>query len=79
MKDWNESTATAAGPGRAERDILERLAFESLKEQRRARRWGVFFKLFLAVYLLALLFLFTFDGGRAHRAGRAGGGHRTRG
>ena len=33
-------------------DILERLAFEGLREQRKARRWGIFFKLFFAIYLL---------------------------
>lgn len=40
-----------------ERELLERLAFASLTEQRRARRWGIFFKLFFAGYLLFLLFL----------------------
>ncbi|HEX7044679.1 MAG TPA: signal peptide peptidase SppA [Burkholderiales bacterium] len=38
-----------------ERDLLERLAFATLAEQRRARRWGIFFKLFFAAYLLVLL------------------------
>lgn len=43
--------------GSVERGILEKLAFESLREQRRARRWGIFFKLFIATYLLAVLVL----------------------
>jgi len=34
--------------------VLEELAFESLKERRRARRWSIFFKSLLALYLLAL-------------------------
>ena len=38
-----------------ERELLERLAFASLTEQRRARRWGIGFKLFFVFYLLALL------------------------
>ncbi|MBE9515462.1 MAG: S49 family peptidase [Proteobacteria bacterium] len=38
-----------------ERNLLERLAFASLNEQRKARRWNVGFKIFFAVYLLALL------------------------
>lgn len=41
-----------------EREVIERLAAEGLKEQRRARRWGIFFKLltfaYLTVFLLAL-------------------------
>ncbi len=35
--------------------VLERVVFESLKEQRRARRWGIFFKLLFAAYVLAAL------------------------
>ena len=40
------------------RDLVNRLAFAALNEQRRARRWNVFFKALLALYLLALLFLY---------------------
>ena len=40
------------------RDVVNRLAFAALNEQRRARRWNVFFKVLLALYLLALLFLY---------------------
>lgn len=39
------------------RDVVNRLAFAAVNEQRRARRWGIFFKVLLALYLLALLFL----------------------
>jgi protease-4 len=42
-----------------ERDLVNRLAFAALKEQRRARRWGIFFKFLLFVYLLGILFLYT--------------------
>jgi len=52
-----------------ERDLLERLAFASITEQRRARRWSIFFKLFFAVYLLYVLFLV---------AGGVGGGFAAR-
>ncbi len=44
-----------------ERDVLNRLAFATLNEQRRTRRWGIFFKLLFFIYLFALLFLFTPD------------------
>ena len=37
--------------GRWERNVLEKLAMEALKEQRRARRWGIFFKLLLFAYV----------------------------
>ena len=40
------------------RDLVNRLAFAAVDEQRRARRWSVFFKILLALYLLLLLFLY---------------------
>ncbi len=40
-----------------ERDLLNRLAFASLNEQRRTRRWGIFFKLLIFVYIFAIFFL----------------------
>lgn len=40
-----------------EREILEKLAFSSIREQRRGRRWGVFFKSLTFLYLFLLLFL----------------------
>ena len=41
--------------GNWEREVLEKLAFAALREQRRSRRWGIFFKLLAFGYLLALL------------------------
>lgn len=38
-----------------ERSVLERLAFGALKEQRRARRWGIFFKLATLAYITVLV------------------------
>ena len=38
-----------------ERDLVNRLAFASLNEQRRARRWNIFFRFLLALYLGAIL------------------------
>jgi protease-4 len=40
-----------------ERGVIEKLALEALKEQRRARRWGIFFKALTFVYLTFLLIL----------------------
>lgn len=38
-----------------EREIVEKLAFAAITEQRRSRRWGIFFKLLMFGYLLAVL------------------------
>ena len=40
-----------------ERELLEKLSSASLNEQRRARRWGIFFKLLIFTYLFMLVFL----------------------
>jgi protease-4 len=37
------------------RQLIERLVFATLTEQRRGRRWGIFFKLIFLVILLALI------------------------
>lgn len=42
-------------PDNWERKTLEKLAFSALQEQRRARHWGIFFKLLTFLYLSALL------------------------
>lgn len=34
-----------------ERDVLARLAFAAINEQRRSRRWGIFFKILIFIYL----------------------------
>jgi len=49
----------ASNTGSWERGVIEKLALEALKEQRRARRWGIFFKLLGFAYLtfLAVAFL----------------------
>lgn len=39
-----------------EREVLEKLAFQSLKEQKRNRFWGVFFKSLTFVWLFLMLF-----------------------
>ena len=42
-----------------ERSLVEKLATDALKERRRTRRWGIFFKLLTFAYLGMLLFLLT--------------------
>lgn len=39
-----------------ERQALEKVALAGIEEQRRARRWGIFFKALLFIYLFAILF-----------------------
>jgi protease-4 len=71
MTDNDSSTPPSPNaPGRSpnwERDLLDRLAFASLTEQRRARRWKIFFRFFFAAYLLLILVLAQSDnwGGKA--------------
>ncbi len=40
-----------------ERSVLEKVALAAIHEQRTARRWGLFFKMMLLIYLFALLFV----------------------
>jgi protease IV len=40
-----------------ERETLEKLAFSALKEQRKARRWGIFFKLLTFAYITFLILM----------------------
>jgi protease-4 len=38
-----------------ERKVIEKVALAAIQEQRRARQWGIFFKLLLFIYLFVLL------------------------
>ncbi|MFV1996409.1 MAG: S49 family peptidase [Acidiferrobacterales bacterium] len=40
-----------------ERNAMERILLASIDEQRKARRWGIFFKLFFVAYLVLILIL----------------------
>ena len=51
-----------------ERGVLEKLAMSAIQEQRRARHWGIFFKVLTFGYLLIVLFLFMgWMGGKTKR------------
>ncbi|MDH3319495.1 MAG: S49 family peptidase [Betaproteobacteria bacterium] len=45
----------ADNDGQWERGLIERLAGAALKEQRRARRWGIFFKLLTFAYITVII------------------------
>jgi protease-4 len=54
----SESSKMETGSEEWSRDVINRLAFAAVNEQRRTRRWNIFFKVLLALYLLALLILY---------------------
>ena len=41
-----------------EREVVTQLAESSLREQRRARRWGIFFKALTFAYIGAIIYMF---------------------
>jgi protease-4 len=47
----------ADNEGQWERGLIEKLATEALKEQRRARRWGIFWKLLTFTYITVVIML----------------------
>lgn len=51
---FNRNKAESSMAQDAPAQVLERLAFESLRERRRARRWSIFFRFLLALYALVL-------------------------
>ena len=53
-----------------ERATIEKLAFAALKEQRRTRYWGIFFKLLTFAYLTVLIFLAMGFGAEKERLAR---------
>lgn len=72
MSDTKSETAPnpAKHPEGWERGVLERLALATLDEQRRARRWGIFFKLFFAAYLVVVLVMLVGERGSKSLASR---------
>jgi len=52
-----------------ERSVLEKIALEGLAEQRRRRRWGIFFKLLAFVYVGVMLAYFIDWGDSAEKIG----------
>ncbi|MHA4867436.1 S49 family peptidase [Duganella sp. PWIR1] len=56
-----------------EREVLEKLVFATLKEQKAARRWGIFFKaltLLVVVFALSAYFDFSWTGSDGETLGR---------
>ena len=57
-----------------EKDLVHKLAFAALKEQRKARRWSIFFKLMLLLYITFLVLLFM-GGNKAGKTALPSGDH----
>ena len=67
---WNDQPAAAAGASegkqsRQDRKLIERLVNSMQVEQRRSRRWGIFFKFLTFGYLFAIVLLFKFPLGQS--------------
>ncbi|WP_031433248.1 signal peptide peptidase SppA [Methylomarinum vadi] len=43
-----------------EKELVEKLVFAAVTEQRRSRRWGIFFKMLTFAYLIAILVIATY-------------------
>ncbi|EIJ44155.1 ClpP class periplasmic serine protease [Beggiatoa alba B18LD] len=57
MMTTDDKNITPASPSSWERDALTRLAFAAINEQRRARRWRIFFTCLFFIYAFAVTFL----------------------
>ena len=63
---WTSGAKASSQPAGWESELIRDLATAALKEQRRARRWGIFFKLLTFAYLTFVLLAFMrheFTGG----------------
>jgi protease-4 len=60
----------AENDGQWERAAIERLAGAALQEQRRARRWGIFFKLLTFAYITVLILMALDWGERGQTSGK---------
>ncbi|MES9961306.1 MAG: signal peptide peptidase SppA [Sedimenticola sp.] len=78
MTDENNTAPPSpkAGPlGKWERELVQKLVFASLNEQKRTRRWNIFFKFILFSYLITLLLLWMPDEIPGMDTVKAGGDH----
>ena len=56
-----EQSVSEQGDDRWQRELLDKVVLSSVTENRRSRRWGIFFKSLTFIYLFALLFLLIPD------------------
>lgn len=60
MSDDKEHSKNPESKADWERDVLEKVVLASVREQRAARRWGIFFKLLTFLYLTIVLIVASF-------------------
>jgi len=79
MNIMTEADETRSGKSETpfEQILANDIARELLQEQRRARRWGIFFKSLLALYLFAFLVVYLSDRWQTEAAGLGMGGKLT--
>ena len=76
MSQHTGQESPASPPPAWERETLEKVLLASIEEQRRARRWGIFFKSLLALFMAVALWVSARpfaghspkDGGSKHTA-----------
>ncbi len=58
-----------------EREAIEKLAFAAVTEQRRSRRWGIFFKSLMSIYLVVILGITMYPSVKQSMVDDEGEGH----
>jgi len=56
-----QKTAEQAKSGEWQQELINRLAFSAVNEQKRTRRWGIFFKFLTFAYIAAILYIYSPD------------------
>ncbi len=74
-KNEEKVDGVAKKEGVWERNLISRVALASLQEQRRSRRWGIFFKSLMFIYLAILLMMFVLSGKFGGSGGISTGQH----
>lgn len=73
---WDESPSNVSNKDAGwEREAIEKLAFAAVTEQRLARRWGIFFKSLMVIYLAVILGIGMYPSIKQGLSGDDGDGH----
>ncbi|MCJ8167749.1 signal peptide peptidase SppA [Atopomonas sediminilitoris] len=70
--EWNEPTRNPAKDDAKAWQLLEKVSLAGLQEQKRARRWGIFFKFLTFAYLFIAVALFSPLAGLGGKASQGG-------
>ncbi len=60
MENQGSSSSSAQTTASWEKEVLEKLAFSAIDEQKKTRRWGIFFKFLTFAYLSAFLMMVVY-------------------